>query len=111
MNYVTSLIAAVALLVPLSAGVSARAAEPIVVAEDGIGAPLTLTGAKQAVSRYLDDNGQRQYRVGSAEFNRDGNVNVEIVTTQGIAVGHILVDGKSGALANARTGAPLTKKS
>src|SRR5581483_11708289 len=90
MNYVTSLIAAAVLLAPLSPTVGARAAEPAILAEGGVGAPLTLTGAKQAVSHYLDENGQRQYRVGKAEFNRDGNVNVEIVTTQGIAVGHVL---------------------
>jgi len=110
MNYVASFIAAVALIAPLSSTGDARAAAPVIVAEDGPGAPLTLTGAKQAVSRYLDASGQHQLRVGSAAFNRDGNVAVEIVSLQGIAVGHVLVDAKSGAIADAKTGATLTKK-
>jgi hypothetical protein len=111
MNYVTSIIAAATLLASLSPTIGARAAQPVIVAEDGVGAPLTLTGAKQAVTRYLSDSGHRELRAGHAEFNRDGNVAVEIVGIQGIAVGHVLVDGKSGAIANAKTGASLTKKS
>jgi hypothetical protein len=111
MNFVTSLIAAAALLAPLSPAVDARAGAPAILAEDGLGAPLTLTGAKQAVSRYLDESGQHQLRVGNAAFNRDGNIAVDIVSLQGIPVRHVVVDAKSGAVADARTGATLTKKS
>ena len=111
MKYVTPIIAAAALLLPLSTVIAAGAAEPLLVAGDSAAAPVTLTSAKQTVAHYLSDNGQHELRVGRAEFDRDGNVAVEIVSLQGIPVRHVVVDAKSGTVAAARTGAALTKKS
>ena len=111
MNYVISIIAAAAFIAPLGAAAETGAAEPVVVAEDGQGARLTLTGAKQAVAHYLNASGQHQLRAGHAEFDRNGNVAVDIVSLQGLAVGHVVVDAKSGTVADARTGALLSRKS
>lgn len=111
MKHVTSTVAAVFLIAVSGPAIRSLAAEPAIMAEDGATAPITLAGAKQAVSHYLNDNGQRQLRVGRAEFDRDGNITVEIVSLQGIPVRHVVVDAKSGAIADARTGAALTKKS
>jgi hypothetical protein len=112
MKIVTSALAAAFLFVPL--GIAAHpvaAAETLRIAEDNGGTALTLTGAKQAVARFLADSGQHQLRIGSAAFDREGNVMVEIVSIQGIPLRHVVVDAKSGAIADARTGASLQKKS
>ena len=71
---------------------------------------LSLSGAKHIVADYLKDSGNRTLKVGRAEFTRNGNVDVEIVTLQGIPLKHVVVDGKSGDIADARTHAPLSKK-
>jgi hypothetical protein len=94
---------------PLAARASTSSAT-VRIAESDLGAPLTLANAKQAVSRMLADNGQRTLRAGRAEFDRDGNVTVEVVTLQGLAVSHVIVDAKTGLVADARTHAPLQKK-
>jgi len=75
--------------------VAAQAAEPIRIADaDGVHQP-TLTSAQQAVTRWLADNGQRQLRAGSAAFDGNGNIAVEVVNIQGLPVRHYVVDGKT----------------
>jgi len=82
------------------------AAEPIRIADAaGVQQP-TLTSAKQAVTRWLADNGERQLRAGRAEFDGNGNIAVEVVTLQGLPVRHFTVDGKTRAVAVAQ----VTKK-
>jgi hypothetical protein len=60
---------------------------------------LTLTEAKAVVSRALLDNGQRMARVDHADYAGNGNVVVDVVTTQGIPLRHVLVDGKTHQIA------------
>jgi hypothetical protein len=72
-------------------------ADPVRIADAGNAQP-TLTSAKQAVTRWLADNGERQLHAGRAEFDGNGNITVEVVTIQGIAVRHVTVDGKSRAV-------------
>ena len=79
----------------------------ISVAEDSA-QPLTLTGAKHLVAQRLAEMGQSGLRPGSAAFDKDGNVSVEIVNISGLPVRHVLVDAKSGQVTDARTGASLT---
>ena len=92
-------------------GVGALAAPAsLAVAEREASSTLTLGDAKQAVAKFLNDSGERTLRPGRAEFDSDGNVKVEIVTLQGVALRHVIVDAKSGLVADARTRAPLSKK-
>lgn len=109
MNRLHSLL--VASLLALSPLLAASAATDITQIADGDSAPLTLTGAKKLVAKILADNGENQLRPGHARFDRDGNVAVEVLTTQGIAVRHVIVNTKTGGVAYAGTGAPLAKKS
>lgn len=103
--------ALVAGLLVLAPGLASHAAaSDIVRIADSDPAPLTLTGAKKLVAKILADNGENQLRPGGAKFDRDGNVAVEVVTIQGIAVRHVVVDAKTGGVAYAGTGAPLAKK-
>lgn len=88
-----ALLAGLLLLAPALA-----AAGPVRVADAGDSQP-TLTSAKQAVTRWLADNGERQLHAGRAEFDGNGNITVEVVTLQGLAVRHVTVDGKSRAVA------------
>jgi hypothetical protein len=81
-------------------------AEPIRIADAGGIQQPTLTSAKQAVTRWLADNGERQLRAGRAEFDGNGNIAVEVVTLQGMPVRHVTVDGKTRAVAVAQ----VTKK-
>ena len=90
------LLAGLLLLVPALA-----AADPVGIADAGDAQP-TLTSAKQAVTRWLSDNGERQLRAGRAEFDGGGNIAVEVVTLQGIPVRHLTVDGKTRAVAVAQ---------
>lgn len=90
------LLAGLLLLVPALA-----TAEPLRIADAGIQQP-TLTGAKQAVTQWLADNGDRQLRAGRAEFDGSGNIAVEIVTLQGVPVRHVTVDGQTRAVAVAQ---------
>jgi len=72
--------------------------------------PLTLTGARHIVAQRLAELGQTGLRPGTAQFDRDGNVAVEIVNVSGLPVRHVLVDAKSGQVTDARTGAPLATR-
>ena len=109
MKFVTLTLAGAFLFTSLGATNTSTAAETLRIAEGSVGAPLTLTGAKQTVSRLLNESGQIHLRVGRAEFDRDGNVAVEIVSLQGVPMRHVVVDAKSGVVADARTGAPLKR--
>ncbi len=90
----------------LADGAMLASAAPLVMTENGADT-LTLSGAKQIVAHRLTELGKTDWRPGRAEFDRDGNVSVEIVTLQGIAVRHVRVDAKSGMVTDARTGSPL----
>jgi len=96
-------------MLPLAAAPTASAAT-LSIAENDAGAPLTITGAKRAVTRMLEERGANGLSAGRAAFDRDGNVSVEVVNSQGIGVSHVIVDAKTGQVAAARTHAPLTKK-
>jgi hypothetical protein len=87
-----ALLAGLLLLAPVLA-----AADPVRIADAGNAQP-TLTSAKQTVTRWLADHGERQLHAGRAAFDGNGNITVEVVTVQGIAVRHVMVDGKSRAV-------------
>ena len=66
---------------------------------------LTLTEAKQLVTRSLQRSGQYLLRAGHAEFAGNGNVLVQVETFQGIPLHQVLVDGHTREVA-AIKGAP-----
>jgi hypothetical protein len=80
----------------------AMAAEPVRIADAGGMQMPTLTSAKQAVTSWLADKGERTLRAGRAEFDGNGNIAVEVVTLQGIPVRHVTVDGRTRAVAVAQ---------
>jgi len=91
-------LAAVLLLLPATGALAA--AEPIRIA-DAVQSP-TLASAKQAISRWLADAGERQLSVGSAAFDGNGNISVEVVNIEGIPVRHFIIDGRTHAVAVAQ---------
>jgi len=103
-------IVAAAFAVAISAASYAHAAPAVTEIAGAPGQTLTLTSAKQMVSAQLAANGQRSLRPGSAEFDGDGNVRVEIVSVQGLAVAHVLVHADNGMITDARTGTKLGAK-
>ena len=108
MNRLYSLLIANALaLSPLVAAYAATSFVPV--ADNDSAAPLSLTSAKKIVGKILVDNGERTLHPGAANFDRDGNVDVTVVTTQGIAVRHVIVNAKTGGVAYAGTHIPLAK--
>jgi hypothetical protein len=66
-----------------------------------LGQTLTLGSAKQMVADKLKAAGQSTMRPGSAEFDADGNVKVEIVNLQGLPVSHVLVHANNGQITDA----------
>jgi hypothetical protein len=64
--------------------------------------PLTIAEAKTVVARSLLATGQRMVRVGSAEFDGQGNVVVQLTTQEGLPFRHVVVDGRTHALVAAR---------
>ena len=109
MNRLRSLL--LANLLAVSPLLAAYAATDIIQIADTDSGTLTLTGAKKLVSKILVDNGEGQLRPGSAKFDRDGNIAVEVVSSQGIVIRHVVVDTKTHGVAYAGNGAPLAKKS
>jgi len=71
-----------------------------------LGQTLTLGSAKQMVAEKLKTAGQTTMRPGTAEFDADGNVKVEIVNLQGLPVSHVVVHANNGMI----TDAASTKK-
>ena len=102
-SFLTTLMAASVMLstAPAWAGDPLPAAPAV---EAGRGEPITLNGARQAVRHWLDESGQRLLRPGTSEFDRNGNVAVEVVSIQGTPVYHLLVDGRTGQLSDQRSG-------
>lgn len=89
----------------------AAPSEPVRLASEEVGQPLTLTGARHIVADRLTAMGQRNLRPGRAEFGDDGNVVVEIVTfPAGLPVRKVIVDAKSGQVTDARTGTPIAMR-
>jgi len=84
------------------------AAGPARIADAG-GVQPTLTSAKQAVTRWLAENGERQLHAGRAEFDANGNITVEVLTVQGLAVRHVTVDGANRAVVVAQAGRHLAE--
>ena len=74
------------------------------------GETLTLGSAKHLVADQLAASGQRMWRPGTAEFAGNGDVRVEIVTLQGVAVAHVVVHANNGMITDARTGAKFGAK-
>ena len=66
-----------------------------------LGQTLTLGSAKQMVADRLKAAGQSTMRPGSAEFDADGNVKVEIVNLQGLPVSHVVVHANNGMITDA----------
>ena len=80
----------------------ALAAEaPQVIAENEA-SPLTIAEAKALVAHSLLDIGQRMVRVGHAEFDGNGNVEVQLVSQEGIPFRRVVVDGKTHTLVAAK---------
>jgi hypothetical protein len=95
--------------VALSAIAYADAAPAVAQMTGVAGETLTLTSAKQLVSQKLAAEGKRNLRPGSATFDGDGNVAVEIVTLQGLPVSHVVVRADNGMITDARTGKTAAK--
>jgi hypothetical protein len=93
-------LAGILLLLPAAGALAA--AEPIRIADAGQVQPPTLMSAKQAVTRWLADSGERQLRAGSAAFDGNGNISVEVVNVQGVPVRHFVVDGRTRSIAVAQ---------
>lgn len=104
----TAVGAAFALLIATAAYAHAAPAAPQLVAEQS--GALTLEGARQLVAQHLASAGQRTLRPGRAEFDPAGNVQVELVTLQGLPVGHLVVHPNSGAITDARASTKPTSK-
>jgi predicted phage tail protein len=66
-----------------------------------LGQTLTLGSAKQMVADKLKTAGQTTMRPGTAEFDADGNVKVEIVNLQGLPVSHVVVHANNGQITDA----------
>ena len=66
-----------------------------------LGQTLTLGSAKQMVADKLKTAGQTNMRPGTAEFDADGNVKVEIVNLQGLPVSHVVVHANNGQITDA----------
>jgi hypothetical protein len=62
---------------------------------------LTLGSAKQMVADKLKTAGQTSMRPGTAEFDANGDVRVEIVNLQGLAVSHVVVHANNGMITDA----------
>ena len=90
----------------VAAAANAEEHRPITVVESTASGPLTLNDAKQIVAQSLLENGRRQLRAGAEKFDGNGNVEVAIVSWEGIAYGHVLVDGRTHHVvaASARSG-------
>jgi hypothetical protein len=80
---------------------AAAAEMPAAIIADEAG-PLTIAEAKTVVARSLLATGQRMLRVGSAAFDGQGNVVVQLVTQEGLPFRHVVVDGKTHALVAAQ---------
>jgi hypothetical protein len=94
-------IVAAAFSAALVTGAYAHAAPSPVAISAVAGEALTLTSAKQAVTQQLESSGQRALHPGKATFDSQGNVDVELLTMEGLRVGHMLVHADSGAVTNA----------
>jgi hypothetical protein len=66
-----------------------------------LGQTLTLGSAKQMVADKLKTAGQTSMRPGTAEFDANGDVRVEIVNLQGLAVSHVVVHANNGMITDA----------
>jgi hypothetical protein len=94
-------IAAAVFSVAIATTAYAHAAASAQVITAAPGAELTLGSAKQAVSQQLAGSGQRNLRPGHAQYDSQGNVDVELLTTEGLRIGHMLVRPDAGGSANA----------
>lgn len=66
-----------------------------------LGQTLTLGSAKQMVADKLKTAGQTSWRPGTAEFDSNGDVKVEIVNLQGLPVSHVVVHANNGMITDA----------
>jgi len=97
----------IAFLSAFLSAAAAQAATTTTLAVADANEPLTLTGAKKIVANRLTELGKSSLRPGKAAFEKDGNVSVEVINSQGLPVLHVRVDAKSGQVTEARSGTPL----
>jgi len=71
--------------------------------------PLTIADAKRQVDAWLSSTGHGALRAQKAEFDRDGNVKVEVVDGSGIPYTHVVVHAADGKITNARPGGSSNK--
>ena len=65
------------------------------------GEPLTIASAKQRVAEQLASAGQRNLHPGHAELDANGNVTVDLVSQDGLTMGHVVVHANDGSITNA----------
>jgi hypothetical protein len=88
----------------LFAGVASAASAPNTLIAQDAAKPLTLTAAKHQVTDWLNASGHGALRVGQAEFDRQGNVKVEVDNATGQPYTHVLVHAADGTITDARAG-------
>ncbi len=74
------------------------------------GKPLTIAAAKGKVTEWLSATGYSRLRAGDAEFDRQGNVKVEVLNPQGTPYTHVLVHAADGTITDARAGVATDRK-
>ena len=87
----------------LVAGAAAASEPNTLIAQDSA-KPLTLTIAKHQVTDWLKASGHSALHVGEAEFDRQGNVKVEVDNGAGQPYTHVLVHAADGTITDARAG-------
>jgi hypothetical protein len=92
---------ATAFAVCITTAAYAHAAPATTEMASDLGQTLTLSSAKKMVSDKLAAAGQRSMRPGTAEFDSDGNVHVDIVNQVGLTVSHVVVHANDGMITDA----------
>ncbi|MDB5393961.1 MAG: hypothetical protein JWM91_1467 [Rhodospirillales bacterium] len=80
---------------------SAGTAPNALIAQD-TAKPLTLAAAKHQVTDWLNATGHSVLHAGQAEFDRQGNVKVEVDNASGTPYTHVLVHAADGTITDAR---------
>jgi hypothetical protein len=88
----------------LMTGVAFASAPNTLIAQD-TAKPLTITAAKHQVTDWLNASGNSVLHAGQAEFDRQGNVKVEVDNASGQPYTHVLVHAADGTITDARSGA------
>jgi maltose-binding protein MalE len=102
MNRILTVAATSFVLLTGAAGIAS--AQPNTLIAQDTGKPLTITAAKNQVTSWLSATGHSVLHVGQAEFDRQGNVKVEIDNPTGTPYTHVLVHAVDGMITDARSG-------